>query len=236
MAGMDPLPPMTFSQPGSLRDFEPSTFPSVQAYPPQHDYYFATPRSVLQSLTLPDLSSPVPLAAELTTLSLQSTLCPLCKGQKLGFTAYFHNTKIFSEPPHELLGLVEKSYLLRDRLKSLLVTYTKHEVEQDRVPGIEAEIDVWQREITFLVKDVICSAQFELDFTSLDKVEAWTFEMTNRFKEHIWERIKLDMPKGRLQNLMVEFRKAWEEVWKGFLRDRKISQEGLRKSSSSIMN
>lgn len=85
-------------------------------------------------------------------LSPSRLLCSQCKGQKYGFSAYFHNTRIFLEPPHEILGLVERSYVLRDRLKSLLVTYAMRPVDQERVMEIEREINVWQEEIILLIK------------------------------------------------------------------------------------
>lgn len=104
----------------------------------------------------PDLKkgASAPLSAEVKSLPLtEPALCPRCKGQKYGFTAYFHNTRIFPEPPHELLRLIEKSYFLRDRLKSFLVTYTMRQVDSEQVVGIEDKINKWQQEIIVLMKE-----------------------------------------------------------------------------------
>jgi hypothetical protein len=51
--------------------------------------------------------------SRLETLSMLGDACPFCEGRKYGFTAYFHNLTIFSEPPHDILPLVEESYILK---------------------------------------------------------------------------------------------------------------------------
>ena len=101
------------------------------------------------------------------------------------------------------------------------------EVEQDSILGIEEDINSWQQEVILLVKDVICSSEFELDFGLLEVVKMWTFEKVNQLKEHIRGRMKLEMPKGRLQELMFEFRKAWEGVWLGYLEDQRNARGGF---------
>jgi hypothetical protein len=185
-----------------------TSFPNSPPAPPPASTPFAAPSS------------------ELDTLSLKTNPCPQCKGQKYGFTAYFHNTKIFPEPPHHLLRLVEKSYILRDRLRSFLVTYTLREIEPDRIRRVEEEIDAWQQEVTFLVRDIICSAEFELDFKPLEAAKLWAFEKVDRLKEHIWGRRRLEIPKGSLQDLLSEYRKVWEGVWVGYLRDERTARVG----------
>jgi len=102
-----------------------------------------------------------------------------------------------------------------------------HDIEKNRVQAIEKEINDWQQEVLSLVQDVICSSDFELDFTHLDKAKAWTFEMAKQLKEHIWRRMRLEMPKGRLQVLKKEFRMCWEEVWKGFMVDQRRARDAM---------
>lgn len=154
-------------------------------------------------------SSPVtPPSSELEALSLKGSSCLKCKGQKYGFTAYFHNTQIFPEPPHELLWLIEKSYILRDRLKSLLVTYTMREVEPDRIPALVEKVNVWRQDLISLVKGVVCAAEFELNFVPLEMAKLWAFEKADLLQEHIRGGEKLKWPRGRLQELMFEFRRA----------------------------
>lgn len=180
----------------------------------------------------PEFSLLTPPCSELQSLSLKAGPCPQCKGQKYGFTAYFHNTKIFFEPPHHLLRLVEKSYILRDRLKSFLVTYTLCEIEQDRIPRVEEEMNAWQQEIVGLVRDIICLAEFELDFALLEAAKIWTFEKVDRLREHVWGRRKLEMPKGSLQMFLSEYRKVWEGVWIGYLKDEKAAWGRMLQAAS----
>lgn len=172
---------------------------------------------------LPLPGTPTTLHSDPETSHLKTNLCPHCKGYKYGFTAYFHNRRIFPEPPHHLLRLIEKSYILRDRLKSFLVTYAMRDTEQDLTRRIEDEINAWQYEVVLLVKDIICFADFELDFTPLEKAKLWTFGQAHQLKEHIWGRTKLEMPKGSLQVLLSEYRKIWEGVWVGYLQDQRVA-------------
>jgi hypothetical protein len=159
--------------------------------------------------------------SEVEVLSLKAPLCPLCKGQKYGFTAYFHNPKIFSEPPHDLLPLVEKSYALKNRLKSLLVTYVMREREHDGFKEAEKEVLLWSRMVEELLGEIVTSAVVvELGLRPLEEVRKWTREMTRQIRQSLVGGQKLEMPKGRLQALLVEFRKLWEGVWLQSLLDR----------------
>jgi hypothetical protein len=146
----------------------------------------------------------------------------LCKGQKYGFTAYFHNPKIFPEPPHELLPLIEQSYVLKNRLKSLLVTYIMRGLEPGGVQEAENEATVWTQLVEDLLSEVVASAAgFELDLRTLEEVRKWTRELTRQIRDSLVGRQKLEMPKGRLLVLLLEFRKLWEGVWQKWLMDRK---------------
>jgi hypothetical protein len=146
----------------------------------------------------------------------------LCKGQKYGFTAYFHNPKIFPEPPHELLPLIEESYVLKNRLESLLVTYIMRGLEPGGVQEAKNEASVWSQLVKDLLSEVVASAVgFELDLRPLEEVRKWTREMTRQIRDSLVGRQKLEMPKGRLLILLLEYRKLWEGVWKKWLLDRK---------------
>ena len=166
---------------------------------------------------------PVPELAPTTTgpIAQQSPLCLQCKGIRYEFSAYFHNAKIFSVPPHNIIHLVEQSYFLRDRLKSLLVTYAMRVSGTDQdTQRIENEIHGWQREVACFANHVLCSAvMFELRARPLDEVKRWAAEMSKQLADHVRGVKKLEMPKGRLQVLLTEFRRAWELVWIGFLED-----------------
>ena len=108
-----------------------------------------------------------------------------------------------------------------------------HDIEQNRVQAIEKEINAWQQEVLSLVQDVVCSSDFELDFTHLDKAKSWTFEMAKQLKEHTWGSMRLEMPKGRLQVLKKEFRMCWEEVWKGFMVDQRRARDSMNARTST---
>ena len=218
----------------AFRGFESFRFPSpLPRYPtPPESSYFAPTQPDFYNTASPYISgfpparhipevNPVPLFTAATEpIARQSPSCVHCKGHRYGFSAYFHNPKLFSEPPHHLLHLVEQSYFLRDRLKSLLVTYAMRPLETDQTQVIENEIHGWQREVACFANHVLCSAlTFELRVRPLDEVRRWATEMSKQLAEHVQGVKRLDMPKGRLQVLLTEFRRAWELVWIGFLED-----------------
>ena len=152
-------------------------------------------------------------------------LCPFCKGKKYGFTAYFHNLRIFPEPPHAILPLVEESYILRDRLKSLLVSYAMREFEHDE--AVMAQIHHWEFSMEALTDDVMNSAStfgFVLNLGRLDDVRKWMSTIVDEFRYYTSGQARDKMASGRLAALMAEYRKIWELVWIGYLRDRKAMQ------------
>ena len=213
-----PLPKQGF------HNLECLNFPSTSPLPSIQSNMFYNPGVTypVKPETIAERTSFTPLVSELPILSLKTPLCPLCKGQKYGFTAYFHNPKIFSEPPHELLPLVEKSYVLKNRLKSLLVTYIMRDLEHDGIQEAEKEVLAWSQLVGDLLSEVMASAAgFELGLKSSEEVRDWTREMTKQILDSIYGRGQLEMPKGRLLVLLLEFRKVWERVWKAYLLDRK---------------
>lgn len=214
---MDTLPQHDPLNEEAFRGFESFRFPTPPPprYPtPPESNYFISPQPSFYDAASPCTPEAFPISTPIPPLCIQ------CKGNKYGFTAYFHNLKIFPEPPHHLLHLVEQSYFLRDRLKSLLVTYAMRPLETDQTQGIEDEIQAWSREVVCFSNHVLCSAtMFELRVRPLDEVKRWTFEMSKQLADHIRGDKKLEMPKGRLQVLLVEFRRAFELVWKAYLED-----------------
>jgi hypothetical protein len=169
-------------------------------------------------------------SSEPETLSLRADLCQLCKGKKYGFTSYFHNTKIFFEPPHDILPVVEESYVLRNRLKSLLVTYAMREVEDDQVQNIETQILNWEFSVGMLADEVVasaCNAGFALGLGRLDDVRKWRDIIVEEARYYVSGNAAVKMPSGRLAALMLEYRKVWEAVWIGYLQDRKATQSDL---------
>jgi hypothetical protein len=193
----------------------------TQAYnyppPPQLSTpYFNVPRSEQNqflpltsiSQTLPTLNGP--------PSPQNRPHCEKCKGQKYGFTAYFHNTKIFHEPPHELLPWVERSYFLKNRLQSLLVTYTVQEFDPAYLRDIEIEVNNWRLQVEALVHEVgTWGNGSERVVTAVGEVHQWTKGMVKQLWDHVVGNQRLLMPKGRAKELVLEFRKGWERVWIG---------------------
>jgi hypothetical protein len=146
--------------------------------------------------------------------------CPQCKGQKYSFTAYFHNTAIFSLPPHELLAFADYAYILKDRLKSLLITYAMHETDDGCLPRIEMDIKMWGQQVESLARDVEEFATgFEQVGIEVQGVVEWTQGMMRRLWEHVLGVRILEVPKGRTKELVLEFRKGWERVWLAWVRE-----------------
>jgi hypothetical protein len=142
--------------------------------------------------------------------------CAHCKGQKYGFTAYFHNTKIFPEPPHALLPWVERSYLLKNRLQSLLLTYTVQEFDTAYLHDIENEINNFRLRVEGLVHEVSSwGSGSERVVKAVVEVHQWAEEMVKQLWDHVVGNQRLPMPTGRAKELVLEFRKGWERVWIG---------------------
>jgi hypothetical protein len=141
-------------------------------------------------------------------------VCEQCKGQKYNFTAYFHNTKIFAEPPHHLLNCVERSYILKNQLQSLLVTYALQEVDPDHIQDIEVEINTWGTQVDSLAHEVASFwSRIDPVLNVVTEVHRWTKAMMKQIWEHVQGTQMLPMPKGRVKELVLAFRKGWEGVW-----------------------
>lgn len=160
--------------------------------------------------------------------------CPQCKGNKYGFTPYFHNKQIFPEPPHVLLMLVEQTYLLRNRLKSLLINYVTRRVDNNRLEAIANEIVEWKSRVECLSREVlISSVGFELNTEALEAVNKWATEMVERLSNHVHGIEKMKLSSEEQKGLLIEFKKLWEVVWTSYLVDRnnrKTSGRSLRSS------
>lgn len=170
-----------------------------------------------------------------TNSSVQSSClvgspCHFCKGKKYGFTAYFHNHAIFPEPPHDILHLVEESYVLRDRLKSLLITYTMRRVEYEEVETVMGHIHTWDFAVGALTDEVMSSASnsgFVLHLAPLDDVRKWKDAIVNELRYYVSGQTQIKLPKERLTTLMFEYRKVWEATWIGYMHDRRMMQSEL---------
>lgn len=165
------------------------------------------------------------LSSELTSLSIEAPSCPLCKGKRYGFTAYFHNQRIFPEPPHELIELVEATYVLKNRLKSLLLNYAMREIEKDCIPDIVHQISTWGLQVAELCMEVTArtsASGYSINKQgAIDGVKTWTQHMMDMLMVHVHGRGILEMPKGMLNELLVEFKKIWENVWRAHLSEKK---------------
>lgn len=168
--------------------------------------------------TGPPASPPV---HELAAFSLENPSrrfqCAMCRGDHYDFTKYFHNKKFFSVPPHELLGKVERSYILKNRLSSILVTYITHNLHDDHMMvDIEKAIDDWVNLVAALVAEVTESMiDTEGVADALAGVEGWTKEFAGQLREHLGKltRQKMEVPAGWMKEMLSYFRKRWECVW-----------------------
>ncbi|CZS98658.1 hypothetical protein WAI453_001920 [Rhynchosporium graminicola] len=165
--------------------------------------------------------NPIPASSpptnELAAVSLRSPKCPQCKGTRFDFTSYFHNARIFRSPPHELLNLVERSYVLKNRLQSLLVTYIINDLREEiRIQDIRHDIIAWVQEVANLADQVReIMDQAEGVSAGLYSVQMWTGKMASQLESHL-ERsngLKMDVQKGWKKGVLFEFRKKWEIVW-----------------------
>lgn len=140
--------------------------------------------------------------------------CAQCKGHKYNFTAYFHNKAIFPEPPHELIPWIQQSYLLKNRLQSLLITYFAQEVDPTLSQEIEIGINNWRLQVEALTQEVgTWGGGSEAVVSNVSGVHQWTMNMVKQLRNHVGGRQKLPLPKGRVKELVLEFRKGWERAW-----------------------
>ena len=196
-----------------------------QIPPRQSSNFYPLPHSIPQPYskveTPPSHTFTSPISNAFTGLSFREPLCPICKGQLYNFTAYFHNHKVFPSPPHELLSLIEKSYILKNRLQSLLVTYVTHDFDRTYLKDVKGEIYSWNEEVEGLVNEVLSSfAGYQAHSWPLGDVRYWTKWTMTQLAEHVDGIKRMEMPKGRLKALLLEFRKIWERVWVGYFGDR----------------
>ncbi|KAJ8067177.1 hypothetical protein OCU04_004542 [Sclerotinia nivalis] len=158
--------------------------------------------------------------------------CPQCKGHKYGFTSYFHNTNIFSEPPHDLLMFVEQTYLLRNRLKSLMINYVTRRVDNNRLEVISNEIMEWKGRVECLAREILISSMgFELNTEGLEAVNDWAAELVQRLNNHVRGIVRIELSNEDQKGLLIDFKKLWEVVWTSYLLDRnnrRVSGRSLR--------
>ncbi|CZR51605.1 uncharacterized protein PAC_01482 [Phialocephala subalpina] len=174
---------------------EPTQAPPTYYTAPLEQHYY-------QEL---DVAKPSPPINELAATSLTTKpSCAHCKGRR-DYTAYFHNSKIFAEPPHELLKLVE-AYVQKNRLESLLINYVLRAIEQDDIEQIQKNLEVWETQVHNLAATIG-------DGEALSNLRSWT----SRTKRQLWEHVvgiqKMEMWPGKSKELVSEFRKLWEAVW-----------------------
>ncbi|KAH8684308.1 hypothetical protein BGZ60DRAFT_397300 [Tricladium varicosporioides] len=164
----------------------------------------------------------IPLRTNRSEPPLTVRPCPQCKGLKYGFTAYFHNTEIFSKPPHELLPYIEQSYLLKNRLKTLLVDWVMHPPihieEHTERAGIE--IQSWGCQVETLLRSVLIfgkSNGVNLDEATSEKaveeLVKWCGEIIKALKGTVYGGKHSELPERKLKNILSRFRQLWESVW-----------------------
>ncbi|PBP26462.1 hypothetical protein BUE80_DR002665 [Diplocarpon rosae] len=158
-----------------------------------------------------------PPVTELAAFSLRSPKCPQCRGKRFDYTAYFHNPRFFRAPPHALLAPIERSYVLKNRLSSILVTYIVHDLHDDHVMAdIKADITDWVELVSKLAGEVGDRAvHAEGVAEALAGVELWTADFARQLRDHLDHLTgqKMEVPRGWKKEVLSEFRKRWESVW-----------------------
>jgi len=186
-----------------LMSFPPLDTPQFEVIRHQQNEF---PPLTSISSTLPSLDGPSPPQSR--------PQCPQCKGQKYGFEAYFHNINIFPEPPHALLPWVERSYILKNRLQSLLVSYTVQQFERSYLQDIEIDINNWRLQVEAFAHEVASwGSGSERVVNAVKEVHQWSKTMVKQLWDHVVGNQMLPMPKGRVKEKLLEFRKGWEKVW-----------------------
>lgn len=154
-----------------------------------------------------ELATPSPPITEFAATSLTTKpSCTYCRGRRYDYTAYFHNTTVFAEPPHELLKLVEESYVQKNRLQSLLINYVLRAIDQDDIQQIQKDLEAWETQVHNLAATI-----GESD--ALANLRSWTSRVKRQLWEHVVGMQKMEMWPGRSKELVSEFRKLWEAVW-----------------------
>ncbi|KAF7933645.1 uncharacterized protein EAE98_003354 [Botrytis deweyae] len=194
--------------------YEPDGTSTIASTPPMSGIQHINGSST--SLQPPSVSRVLPRSQ-----STIASLCLQCKGHKYGFTSYFHNTAIFPEPPHDLLMLVEQSYLLRNRLKSLMINYVTRRVDNSRLEAIANEILDWKGRVECLAREVLVSSMgFELNMEGLEAVNDWAADLVQRLGNHVNGFQRMELSKEDQKKLLIDFKKLWEVVWTSFMADR----------------
>lgn len=85
---------------------------------------------------------------------------------------------------------------------------------------VKGEIYSWSELVDGLVNEVLSSfGGFQADSGPLGEVRYWTKWMMTQLVEHVDGIKRMEMLKGRLKALLVEFRKIWERVWVRHFKD-----------------
>lgn len=179
-----------------------------------------TPEEVQPCLPLDvQLQNELRVSSDMDSLPSKIASCAQCQGQRFNFAAYFHSA-IFPCPPHTLLAQIEKSYMLKNRLLSLLVDYVVHAEELDNAKKkiIEDSISRWRHEVEGVVCHVRDSNTEGME-PLLGEVRRWADNMARSIWQHACGVTRFegfDRPGSRLKSMRLltrGFRERWEPVW-----------------------
>lgn len=113
--------------------------------------------------------------------------------------------------------MVERSYVLKNRLQSLLVTYIVNDLREDeRVQDIRDDFLEWVRQVAKLAEEVGGGMRrVEGVEVGLEAVKAWSEGMARSLVEHLNQSggKKMEVQKGWRKEVLSEFRRQWEAVW-----------------------
>ena len=111
------------------------------------------------------------------------------------------------------------------------------ELDCDGLREAEREVVLWNSLVEDLLGEVITfSTGVDLGLEPLDEVRLWMRSMVEQIRESLMDGRKLEMPKGRLDEILVRFRSLWEGVWRRWLMDRMNHGSGGENIQAGTVN
>lgn len=203
-----------------------SNFKSLGPPPPYSPYVTSPPpdqqQQVHRQLSLASLSPPLSEIASSSGSQLpqnQKQSCPSCRGNRYDYTSYFHNSRIFSSPPHQLLPFIEESYVLKNLLQSLLFNYVVRSERDESSEMVKLSLEAWNAKVEGLLIRVraelvgrATNGMAEVE-EAMSKLRAGVQNIVTLIWLHISGERRMDMSPARMKEVVCEFRKLWEAVW-----------------------
>lgn len=92
----------------------------------------------------------------------------------------------------------------------------------EEIKAIHKRIKAWEDGVGFLVDRVVdfgASKGVEVGLEGVGEVKEWVRNVGEGVRGHVEGRRRFKFPVGGWMGIVLEFRRLWEVVWKGFLGD-----------------